>query len=279
MRIGRFFKAGGAAGALALALTVAACGGADPTATPTPRLTATPTPEPPPALSLVDGWYRGQAVEYYDFGTNSPSSGGAVATAPIWAFITGFDADGNPQFVEGQHNVVDHVPGEAGYSDLWQVMLVTVPEGYVADTIRSKADLDGSGYPVQATDLLVNCPIVPEGTTLEGGEPLVQGWHDGDEVYYPDFGLNKAIAIPIWAFITGFDGDGNPQFVEGQRNVIDQVPADPGYSAFWEVNLVMVPAGYQANAITSRQGVVDSGYEVVQPGIVVNCPVVSPTAS
>lgn len=166
MRIGRFFAAGGTAVmALALALTVAACGGADPTATPTPRPTATPTPVPPPALSLVDGWYRGQAVEYYDFGTNSPSSGGAVATAPIWAFITGFDGDGNPQFVEGQHNV------------------------------------------------------------------------------------------------------------------IDQVPADPGYSAFWDVNLVVVPAGYQANAITSRQGVEASGYEVVQPGIGVNCPVVNPAAS
>jgi hypothetical protein len=139
MRIGRFFATGGAAAvALTLALVAAACAGPEPTATPRP--TATPTPEPSPALALVDGWYRGQAVEYYDFGTNSPSSGGAVATAPIWAFITGFDAQGNPQLVQGQHNVVDHVPGEAGYSDLWLVMLVTVPEGYVADTGEGIAD-------------------------------------------------------------------------------------------------------------------------------------------
>ena len=97
-------------------------------------------------FDLVEGWHKGDDVVYYDFGMRSPlTSTGAVGLAPIWAFITGLDADGNPQFVEGQHNVIDAVPADAGYSDLWEVSLVTVPAGYEADSIRSKADLDAAG--------------------------------------------------------------------------------------------------------------------------------------
>lgn len=224
-------------------------------------------------LALVSGWYKEKQVQYYDFGTNSVVVSGNPATAPIYAFIHGMNADGSPNFVEGQHNVVNVVPGDSGYSDLWQVMLVTVPEGYTPDSITSLQELNNAGYDVTATDILVNCPIVPEGTTLEGGEPLTQGWYQGEEVYYPDFGPNSATAIPIWAFITGMDADGNPQFVEGQNNVIDLVPGDAGYSAFWQVNLVVVPEGYEANSIQSASGVFDSGYEVIVAGIVVNCPV------
>ena len=263
----------------AIALVAAACS-ADPFPTPTPRPTNTPLPTATPTpeamanvLELVSGWYKGREVRYYDFGTNSPVTDGTVATAPIYVFITGFDASGNPVFVQGQHNIVTTIPGVDGYSDLWRVMLVTVPQSYVADTVTSKAGIDAAGYEITPTEILVNCPIVLEGTELEGGEPLVQGWYDGAEVYYPDFGMNPATIAPIWAFITGFDANGAPMFVEGQRNVIGVVPDDAGYSAFWEVNLVMVPAGYVANTIKDIDGMFAAGYEMVQPGIVVNCPV------
>ncbi len=229
----------------------------------------------PKHFELVAGWYRGEEVEYYDFGDNTKlSSGSAVGTAPIWVFITGMDAQGNPQFVEGQHNIIDVVPGDAGYSDLWQVTMVTVPEGYEPDSIRSAAEVAAAGYEQQAVEMYVNCPVVPAGSTLEGGEALVQGWYKGQQVFYPDFGLNDPVAVPIWAFITGMDADGNPEFVEGQMNIIDLVPGDAGYSAFWNVNLVMVDDSYEANSITSAQEVMASAFEVLTPGIAVNCPVV-----
>lgn len=230
----------------------------------------------PPAAGtkmLVAGWYRDQPVEYYDFGMNSPASGNTVAAAPIWAFITGMDSDGNPVFVEGQHNVVDVVPGDPGYSDLWEVNLVTVPEDYEPDSIKSRADVEASGYAITVPGLLVNCPIVPEGTMLEGGEELVQGWNKGEAVFYPDFGANPAVALPIWAFITGMDADGNPQFVEGQDNIIDSVPDDEGYSAFWRVNLVTVDDTYEPNSITSAEDVLAAGSEITETDLVVNCPV------
>ena len=226
--------------------------------------------------SLVSGWYRGDEVVYYDFGMHTPlTDGNSVLTAPIWVFVQEMMDGEDPQFVEGQHNIIDVVPGDEGYSDLWQVMLVEVPEDYEADSIRDAADVSEMAYPVTETDMFVNCPVVPEGTMLEGGEPLVQGWYKGEPVFYPDFGINPPVAIPIWAFITGMDGDGNPVFVEGQHNIIDSVPADEGYSAFWRVNLVTVPEDFEPDSIRDAADVNEMGYDVTETDLVVNCPVVT----
>jgi hypothetical protein len=236
--------------------------------------------QPPEPENLVSGWFRDQAVRYYDFGANTPLTGGdALLTAPIYAFIYGTNADGSPQLVEGQHNVVDAIPGDPGYSDLWQVMFVTVPQDYVPDSIKSKADIDASGYPVEPTTMLVNCPIVPEGTVLENGEPLVQGWYKDEAVFYPDFGPNPAAAAPIWVLIHGMNTDGTPDFVEGQSNIIDTVPDESGYTDFWRVNLVTVPAGYEPNSLRSAADVFAAGYPITRTDMVVNCPVVSVAAS
>jgi len=248
---------------------------------------ATPTPTQAPAatsgdsgsvLRLVSGWYRDRQVRYYDFGDNTKlTQGSSVAVAPIFAFIAGTDAEGNPQFVAGQHNIVDVRPGDAGYSDLWQVVMVTVPDGYAPDSMKSAADVTSSGFEMTMTAIFVNCPIISEGTELEGGEPLVQGWYRDEAVFYPDFGPNSAVAIPIFAFITGMDAAGAPRFVEGQMNIIDSIPEDAGYSAFWRVNLVTVPADYEPNSIKAATDVRSSGHEVTATDIVVNCPVVEVT--
>lgn len=75
--------------------------------------------------------------------------------------------------VTGQLEIVDAIPGEAGYSDFRQVVRVTVPAGYVANTHASLDDLrqrelpDGHGRldrgrrdPARRQRRQVNCPIV-----------------------------------------------------------------------------------------------------------------------
>jgi hypothetical protein len=239
-----------------------------------PTMEATEAPAAGLALALVTGWYRGQEVRYYDFGMNTPLvSGTTVATAPLYVFIRGMNPDGTPDFLPGQHNISDVVPGEEGYSDLWEIMLVQPPDDYQPDSIRSKADLDAAGFNIQPAGLFVNCPVVAAETTLENGEELTQGWHDGEEVFYPDFGPNEPIALPIWAFVTGFDGD-TPLFVDGQNNIIDSVPSDEGYSAFWRVNMVVVPEGFEPNSIQSADEALAAGFEIMETDILVNCPVV-----
>src|SRR5690349_11249681 len=113
--------------------------------------------DPPKTFPVVQGWFDGRATFYYDFGMNSPALDDAtkVASAPIYVLVTGFDASGQPQPLAGQHNIIDVVPGEAGYSDLWQVNFVTVPSGTAANSVRSLDEIQKAGYPVKPTDMFV----------------------------------------------------------------------------------------------------------------------------
>ncbi len=229
----------------------------------------------PKRFSLVPGWYRNRQVEYYDFGANTPLVDGKVLTAPIYAFVFGTKSDGSPDFVPGQHNVIDVIPGDPGYSDLWQVNLVTVPGDYQADSVKAVSEIMEEDFTITATDILVNCPIVPANSMLETDKELTQGWYKGKATYYFDFEANPDIAAPIYALINGMDAQGNPQFVQGQKNIIDVVPGDEGYSAFWRVNLVTVPQDYVADTLKSAAEVMSSGYDISETDILVNCPVVS----
>jgi hypothetical protein len=257
-------------GAALLGLGLAACGDAE---------SAEPTaPLAPGALHfpLVSGWYREQEARYYEFGANSRAAGNAVNTAPLWAFITGFNAAGVPQFVKRQHSVVSTNIGDPDYSDLWQIVLVTVPDGYEPDSIRSLAAVRESGFPTESGEMLVNCPFVPEGSTLAEGPDLVEGWIDGEKVFYPDFGPNPDVANAMYVLITGYDPDGAPLPVEGQGNLIDAIPGQAGYSAFWRQHHITVPAGYTANDIRSAAAVLTSGFPITVTDTVLNCPVHSP---
>jgi hypothetical protein len=272
LKLGAFGVAGGA--------LLVACGDDDDDA----PSGAAPAPTTAPAsasggsaneLKLIKGWYKDREVKYYDFGANTPlTQGSSIATAPIYVLASGANADGSPKFVEGQNNVIAVKPGDQGYSDLWRVMLVSVPATYKANDLKSASAVMASGYGITETSMFVNCPVVAKGTTLEGGEKLVQGWLNGAEVFYPDFGINPPVAIPIWVFITGMDAQGKPKFVQGQSNIIDSIKTDPGYSAFWRVNMVTVPESYAANSIKSANAVRSSSFTVTQTDMVVNGPVV-----
>jgi hypothetical protein len=106
---------------------------------------------------------------------NSPlnAATNAVSAAPIYAFATGVTDDG-PQFVAGQFNIIDVVPGDEGYSDLWEVNLVMVDEDYEANSITSKAALEAGDFEVVNPGLFVNCPVVGVDSTLEDGEELTR---------------------------------------------------------------------------------------------------------
>ena len=64
----------------------------------------------------------------------------------------------------GQLDIIDVLPGEAGYSDFWKVVKVTVPAGTAANTYASVAELEAAELAMEDTDMLVNAPIVPAGS-------------------------------------------------------------------------------------------------------------------
>src|SRR5437660_598256 len=116
-------------------------------------------------IPQVDGWFRNGSVSYLDFG---PQSNVAV---PILAF---FQATSPSTPVAGQRNIIDTIPSQPGYSDFWRVYKVLVPDGYVANSIRSLGDAVASGYTIQETNTIVNCPVVSSATTPSLAGPCVR---------------------------------------------------------------------------------------------------------
>ena len=95
----------------------------------------------------VLGWYKDKPTFYFDFGMVEP-----VTTLPVWVFTT---ADGT----KGGKNLIDSIPGDAGYTPFWQPYIITVPDDQKnKDTFKSAADVTSSLKKVEM-DAVVNCPV------------------------------------------------------------------------------------------------------------------------
>jgi hypothetical protein len=187
----------------------------------------------------------GQRVRYYNFDVMP------AKPAPIYVLFH----EGGTQPVTGQRNIVDVIPGDAGYSDFWQVIRVTVPQGYTANTVTSRAQIAAAGYPMEETTTVLNCPIVPDGSTAregDGAAGLTRGWYKGQIVSYFNFGeapltITTAGDVPTAPIFVTFninpdEPNGGP--ASGFRaeagtaqthNVIGAIPGGQGYSPFWMV--------------------------------------------
>jgi hypothetical protein len=225
----------------------------------------------------------GKPVKYYNFDVQP------AKPAPIYVLFH----DGETAPVSGQLNIVDVIPGDAGYNDFWQVTKVTVPKDYVANTITSYAEIQAAGYALMATDMLVNCPIVPDGSTatlrLNGESPaLTTGWYKDKVVKYFNFSehMLKAASgsVPISPIYVTFNK--NPDEMGGgpssgfktepgsmqTHNVPATLPSDAAYSPLWNVQ-VYNNANFDAvKDLTSALAAMP-----MSAGADVNCPIVSIT--
>ena len=191
----------------------------------------------------------GEIVEYYNFDVQP------TTPAPIYVLQ---HADGSP--VADQLNIIDVIPGDVGYNDFWQVNVITVPDDYVANTLADAAALMAAGYEITETTMLVNCPVVPDGSTATMRAPsdesptgLVRGWYKDMVVVYFTFGEHALETMddmvptsPIYVTfnINPDETDGGPPsgFVteEGSdqtHNVPATLPDDAAYSPLWDVNI------------------------------------------
>ncbi|MFC6721290.1 hypothetical protein [Halobacteriaceae bacterium SHR40] len=191
----------------------------------------------------------GETVEYYNFDVQP------TAPAPIYAFVY---ENGDP--VEEQLNIVDVVPGDDGYNDFWQVTMVTVPDDYEANTVTSVSGISDADYDLEQTNVIKNCPIVPEGSTASkhAGDdhdeaPIVQGWYDGQVVDYflfeEDSFETTTGSVPLSPIYVSFntnpgqDGGGpaagfmTEETSSQTHNVVATLPGNSGYSPLWRVNV------------------------------------------
>lgn len=221
----------------------------------------------------------GQRVKYYNFDIQSD------VPAPIYVL---FSAGATVPFA-GQLNIVDVVPGDPGYSDFWRVHKVTVPAGYVANDLTSLAEIQAAGLAIEPTTMLVNCPIVPEGSTattrMGGGSPtLMTGWYKGMTVRYFSFeekalGGTTVPLSPIYVAFNlnpGAEGGGPPSGFLTEagsaqtHNVVATVPSDPGYSPLWLVNIYDNTAFSSVSNLATAQSA-----NLLAMGVAkVNCPIV-----
>lgn len=223
----------------------------------------------------------GQVVEYYNFDVQPADP------APIYVLFK----EGESSPVAGQLNIIDVLPGEAGYNDFWQVFKVTVPSIYKANQVASFAEVQTAGYDVEATTTIVNCPVVPVGSTatkrLGGGSTgLNTGWYKEKVVSYFTFDEKSIIAsggdVPTSPIYVCFninadeDGGGPPSGFKVEtgttqtHNVIATIPTSGSYSPLWLVNAYDNVEFDDVSDLSTAQSAPGTNL-----GATVNCPVVS----
>ena len=215
----------------------------------------------------------GQVVQYYNFDVQP------VAPAPIWVlFREGEDAP-------AQSPVIDVIPGDVGYNDFWGMIKVSVPADYEANSVTSLAGITDAGYAMENTGVIINCPVVPKGSTamLRGGgesNGLHAGWYKDMVVYYFTFEekMLSGATVPVSPIYVTFNANGMPPsgFVmeEGTaqtHNVVATIPSDDDYSPLWLVSVYDNADFDSVSDLASAEAA-----NILAAGVAtVNCPVVS----
>ena len=165
------------------------------------------------------------------------------------------------------------------FSPIWEMHAVTVDSSYnpadPAMRIDSEAKLLASPLVrtnVQ-TNIFLNCPVVPVGSTIDpGSAPIEEALWDGHVVNIVPYDIE--------------DGPFNPQilfkFEDSTGNVLgaphlvaSRAPGRPFYSSIWEVWTVHVPDGFDVTTIRSAADVKSSGFPISSSGIRLDCPAVA----
>ncbi|KAJ9068063.1 hypothetical protein DSO57_1032515 [Entomophthora muscae] len=112
--------------------------------------------------------------------------------------------------------------------------------------------------------------------------PIGQVYFQGTTYDYIDFGNRSVVygpdiqAAPVWIIVSGFDDEGRPTLIEGQRVIFDRLPGDQEYSDLKRVNYVVVPSNYILNSHTDARSVRGNFTETSSAGrVYVNYPVVT----
>lgn len=226
----------------------------------------------------------GGVVRYYNFDVQP------VVPAPIFVF---FKADGTTP-VTGQNNIIGVVPGDAGYNDFWLVKKVIVPEGYVPNSITSVSEVLAANYTITATTSIVNCPVVPFGSTalrsnVSGvASALTIGWYNSKAVAYFNFDevaltATSAGLVPTSPIYVTFNVDPDASNAASgpasgfksetgtlqTHNVLATNPSDTAYSPLWSVQVLSnVNFGSVSNLPSALS------FTSMAAGANVNCPVV-----
>lgn len=91
----------------------------------------------------------------------------------------------------------------------------------------------------------------------------------GERVQYYTFDSDNGAPMAVYRLVNE-DGERLPE----QLDVVSAVPGQEGYSDFWQIYEVSVPADYVANAVTSAAEILDAGFETTPTEQTLNRPIV-----
>jgi hypothetical protein len=230
---------------------------------------------------------NGQKVAYYNFDVLPATA------APIFVFFT----EGSTTELTSQLHIIDAVPGDPGYNDFWRVIKVTVPPSYMPNSLTSLAEIQAAGFPMTPTDMLVNCPVVPDGSTArlryapQDSADLVRGWYRGQVVKYFSFDEHVLVTagsgsgVPTAPIYVTFNVNPDPNDpMSGPpsgfktepssaqtHNVVSVLPEDPTYSPLW---MVIAYSNTAFGAVGGLMAAQQAPVLVPNAGLV-NCPIVA----
>ena len=120
---------------------------------------------------------------------------------------------------------------------------------------------------------------IADNDSVDGLEPLLNGFANGNPTRYWDFGTSPTFGAPLFALVNRNDA-GELELVTAHPPIVDAIPGDSGYSPYWTVFLLEVTDLYNGELITSF-GAVEEAQRLglvlapTQPTFAINCPVVA----
>jgi len=107
---------------------------------------------------VVPAWHEGRQVGYLDIGPLPVRAGNA------YQVIYGIDKQsGRIVPVPEQKLIFDALPNNPGYSPIWRLHYVRVPDGFEPNSVQSVATIQQQKLPVRPTTTFLNAPM-PDST-------------------------------------------------------------------------------------------------------------------
>jgi hypothetical protein len=263
-------------------------------------------------IPLQRGFLDGQAVQFYRLGAFVPTEttwfprydkfpGMPVREMYVWP-----DASGAPALDGEQRPIIDTLPRQASASDFFELVLVR-PAGVGANDIKSRATLLRSGFTLERTGKVVNCPVVGAQATLGGAAGSryrkLTLWYRNKSVRCllldggPGVPAPKISVTPLGSGrselqvtagevyslrSSAFTGADQVTAIPVPQNDVFRVGlASPDYTPLLKVWDVTVPSDYLAGQVRSTAdlfpvpGFVDPRIAARTPETFCNCPLVS----
>ncbi len=199
--------------------------------------------------------------------------------------------------IPAQLPIFDEIPGDAGYNDLRLVVEVSVSDlDYRANSITSLDDIVQSGYDTTLTEDLVNCVMVPDGSSATrrfdplDATGLMDGWYRNQVVRYLLF-ENPASDAAVEFSGTEISAPVMYGFLENDRDILDgfaldpagathnvvtRLPTEDGYAPVWALRLFKLDVFDRVTSVASAQDN-DREDNIIDLGqvLIINAPVVS----